>query len=81
MNLSFTKLKNAGLPKASAKFAKLTKSPTVKTVSIKDTKIAKDKKTKVYDFSKISKVVKLPKAKKVVALKKAIKKVKAFKYS
>jgi len=81
MNLSFTKLKNAGLPKASAKFSRLTKSPVIKTVAIKGTKISKDKKTKVYDFSKISKVVKLPTPKKVTVLKKAIKKVKAFKYS
>ena len=81
MNLSFTKLKNAGLPKASAKFAKLTSAPKTKAVSIKAPKVSKGTKLAKYDFSKLTKMAKLPKSSKVTIFKKAVKKAKPFKFS
>jgi hypothetical protein len=81
MNLSFTKLKNAGLPKASAKFASLTKAPKLPKISIKQPKVTKANLSKSFDFSKMTKVAKLPKTPKVSIIKRAIKKVKNVRFA
>jgi hypothetical protein len=81
MNLSFTKLKNAGLPKTSAKFASFTKAPSIKQPSIKAPKLSTTKQPKAFNYSSITKLTKLPKSPKVTILKKAVKKAKAFKFS
>lgn len=74
--ITFSKLKIAGLPKASAKFSKLGGIKKAPNISIKDTKIPMEKNLKSFDFTKYTKTPKLPKQKKVTILKKAIKAVK-----
>lgn len=81
MNLSFTKLKNAGLPKTSAKFAAFTKAPKMPKISIKRPKVSKGSLPKSFDFSKMTKVAKLPKTPKVSIIKRAIKKVKNVRFA
>lgn len=81
MNLSFTHLKNAGLPKTSAKFASFTKAPKMKAVSIKQPKIPNTSIPKSFDFSKMAKIAKLPKTPKVSIIKRAIKKVKNVRFA
>lgn len=76
MNLSFTKIKNIGLPKFGAKLSKLVKSPKVSNKKISTLKSPKNKIQKTINFSKFTKLTKLPKSPKVVALKKAVKKAK-----
>lgn len=79
-SLTFTHLKNAGLPKASAKFASFTKAPKISQPSIKLPKFAAPKQPKAFNFASITKLAKLPKSQKVAILKKAIKKVKDVRF-
>ena len=76
----FTKLKEAGLPKMSAKFSKLASAPKLPYTSIKEPKMPSGKTSKSFDFSKFTKTKKLSKAPRVAILKKAIKKVKNVGY-
>ena len=71
---TFIKMKQTGLPKASAKLAKLISLPKVKATKIKLPNLSKSKTPSSFNFSKFTKTAKLPKSKKVTLLKKAIKK-------
>lgn len=71
---TFTKLKAAGLPKASVKFSKLTKMPKGKVFSMKAIKVPTKKIPSSFNLSKYTKLAKIPKSKKVTLLKSAIKK-------
>jgi len=81
MNLSFTKIKSAGLPKTSAKLAKAAAvNKKMPSFSMPKPKNLDSKMPKPIDVSKFTKTVKLPKSPKVAVLKKAIKKAKNVGY-
>ena len=76
---TFKKLKAAGLPKASARFAKLKSAPKLPSFKIKQPKNIPMKTPKDFNFAKFIKTPKL-KNQKMSVLKKAVKAKKPIGY-